>query len=83
MPKKTMTFEASLERLEEILRALESGDATLDGMLKLYEEGIGLIRACNEKLEAAEQSVKMLQLGANGNVDLVDFEKAEDDKHDK
>lgn len=83
MPKKTMTFEASLERLEEILRALESGDATLDGMLKLYEEGIGLIRACNEKLEAAEQSVKMLQLGANGSVDLVDFEKAEDDKHDK
>ena len=83
MPKKTMTFEASLERLEEILRALESGDTTLDGMLKLYEEGIGLIRACNEKLEAAEQSVKMLQFGANGEVTAVDFAKTEDDKHDK
>lgn len=73
MPKKSMTFEASLERLEEILRALERGDATLDGTLKLYEEGIGLIRACNTMLENAEQSVKMLRFGSDGSVNLVDF----------
>ena len=78
MPKKQMNFEASLARLEEILRALESGDATLDEMLKLYEEGIGLIRSCNDRLEAAEQSVKMLQLQPDGGVGLVDFGKAED-----
>ena len=78
MPKKQLNFEASLARLEEILRALESGDATLDEMLKLYEEGVGLIRSCNETLEAAEQSVKMLQFRPDGNVGLVDFEKTED-----
>lgn len=83
MPKKNMTFEASLERLEEILRALESGDATLDGMLKLYEEGVGLIRACNEKLESAEQSVKMLQHGTDGNIEMVDFGKTEVEGNDK
>ena len=78
MPKKTQTFEDSLARLEEILRALESGDASLDEMLKLYEEGVGLIRSCNEKLESAEQSVKMLQLQPDGGVALVDFGKTEE-----
>ena len=77
MPKKTMTFEAALARLDEILRTLEGGDADLDRLLKLYEEGVGLIRACNEKLETAEQSVKMLALGAEG-ATLVDFEGTEE-----
>jgi exodeoxyribonuclease VII small subunit len=78
MPKKQLNFEASLARLEEILRALESGDASLDEMLKLYEEGVGLIRFCNEKLESAEQSVKMLQLQSDGSVGLTDFGRTED-----
>lgn len=78
MPEKQLNFEASLARLEEILRALESGDASLDEMLKLYEEGVGLIRFCNEKLESAEQSVKMLQLQSDGSVGLTDFGRTED-----
>lgn len=78
MPEKQLNFEASLARLEEILRALESGDASLDEMLKLYEEGVGLIRFCNEKLESAEQSVKMLQLQPDGSVGLTDFGRTED-----
>lgn len=78
MPKKQLNFEASLARLEEILRALESGDASLDEMLKLYEEGVGLIRFCNERLESAEQSVKMLQLQSDGSVGLTDFGRTED-----
>ena len=78
MPEKQLNFEASLARLEEILRALESGDASLDEMLKLYEEGVGLIRFCNERLESAEQSVKMLQLQSDGSVGLTDFGRTED-----
>lgn len=73
MSKKQMTFEESLLRLEEILGVLESGNAELDAMLKLYEEGVSLIRSCNQKLEAAEQSVKMLALQSDGNVALTDF----------
>lgn len=78
MPTKKMTFEASLARLEEILAKLESGDAELDGLLKLYEEGVGLIRSCNAQLEQAEQSVKMLQIKPDGGASLVDFITAED-----
>jgi exodeoxyribonuclease VII small subunit len=72
MTKKTVTFEEAMARLEEILRALESGSEGLDSSLKLYEEGISLIRTCSEKLESAEQSVKILQM-QDGAAVLADF----------
>ncbi len=73
MTKKTITFEAAMERLEEITRLLESGAEGLDDSLKLYEEGVSLIRLCTQKLESAEQSVKILQMGEEG-ITLADFE---------
>ena len=73
MTKKTMTFEAAMERLEEIAQLLESGIEGLDASLKLYEEGVSLIRLCTERLETAEQSVKILQMSEEG-ITLADFE---------
>ena len=73
MTKKTMAFEAAMERLEEIARLLESGAEGLDESLKLYEEGVSLIRLCTQKLETAEQSVKVLQMGEE-RIALADFE---------
>lgn len=73
MTKKTITFEAAMERLEEIAQLLESGTEGLDASLKLYEEGVSLIRLCSEKLETAEQSVKLLQMSEEG-ITLADFE---------
>ena len=73
MAKKEMTFEASMERLEEVLRLLENGNESLDDSLSLYEEGIALIRACNERLEKAEQKIKVLQMQEDGSVCLADF----------
>ena len=78
MAKKTLTFEAAVFRLEEILQRLESGDADLSASLKLYEEGIALTRSCTELLEKAEQSVKMLQMQPDGSTALVDFQRTED-----
>ncbi len=75
MSKKEISFEAALARLDEIRRSLESGETSLDEMLKLYAEGVELIRLCNETLESAEQSVKQLQLQPDGTVVLSDFEK--------
>ena len=76
--KKAMKFEDAMARLEEILQGLESGEGTLDELLKLYEEGVALIRVCNDRLEKAEQSVKMLQINADGTPALVDFSTTED-----
>lgn len=78
MTKKNMSFEESLTRLDEILRALESGEGNLDALLGLYEEGIALIRDCSSKLDAAEQRVKMLQMQPTGEVAAVDFAGGED-----
>ena len=80
MTKKTITFEAAMERLEEITRLLESGSEGLDASLKLYEEGVSLIRLCTQKLESAEQSVKILQMSEEG-ITLADFE-GKGEKHD-
>ena len=74
MPKKKLNFEESLARLEEILDALQNGDAKLDDTLKLYEEGVSLVRACNQYLQNAEQTVKTLQFNPDGTAALVDFE---------
>ena len=66
--------------MEEILAKLERGDGNLDELLGLYEEGVGLIRICNERLESAEQRVKMLQLRPDGGAEMIDFNRAEEEK---
>lgn len=58
--KKEVTFECVLERLEEIIDLLESGDAPLDDSLVLFQEGVKLVKICNEKLEQAETAVSQL-----------------------
>ncbi len=62
-----------MERIEEIVRLLETGNENLDVSLKLYEEGLTLVGACTEKLDHAEQTVKILQMKADGSVSLEDF----------
>jgi exodeoxyribonuclease VII small subunit len=56
----SMNFEASLRRLEEILAALEDQQVGLDASLKLFEEGVELLRTASTELERAETKVQML-----------------------
>ncbi|HCW80482.1 MAG TPA: exodeoxyribonuclease VII small subunit [Ruminococcaceae bacterium] len=55
---KKMTFESALERLNEIVEQLESGEKPLDESLKLFEEGSALASFCYKKLSVAEQKIK-------------------------
>ena len=71
--KKERTFEEAMARLEEIVRALDGGSAGLDDSLGLFEEGIALVKLCNAKLEGAEQKVKLLAKGDDGNLVETDF----------
>lgn len=61
-----MSFEQSIARLEEIVGALEKGDAQLADSLRLYEEGTKLAAACEAMLDEAEQKVAKLAKGADG-----------------
>ena len=54
-------FEDAMNRLGEIVRILENGDAPLDESIELFEEGIKLSKQCTELLEKAEQKVRFLQ----------------------
>ena len=62
---ENMTFEQQLARLEEIVAALEKGDAPLADSLKLFEEGTKLVSSCTAMLEQAEQKVVKLVKSAD------------------
>lgn len=63
---KQPDFEQSAARLEEIIRALESGRAPLAESLRLYEEGVSLINTCSALLDGAEKKIKILQRTSGG-----------------
>jgi len=59
--------------LEEIVRALENGNAQLDASLALYEEGVKLVKLCNHRLDTAEQKVKILTGAGDGSLVETDM----------
>jgi exodeoxyribonuclease VII small subunit len=61
-----LSFEAALKRLEEIVRKLESGDATLDESIELYGEGDRLKQQCEARLQAAQARIEKIQFGRDG-----------------
>ena len=77
MAKSNISFEQSMQRLDEIVRQLEKGEAQLDESLALFEEGTALIAACGRMLDSAEQKVVMLKKGENGEPAEVTFEGGE------
>ena len=66
MGRTEPTFEEKLERLDQIVKMLEKGDAPLAESLGLFEEGTGLIRDCSKQLDEAEQKVVKLRKGPDG-----------------
>ncbi|MGM9669689.1 MAG: exodeoxyribonuclease VII small subunit [Faecousia sp.] len=73
MNEKNMTFEASMQRLEQIVRAMERGDVALEESLKLFQEGTALVKSCNELLNQAEMEVKKVMTAADGSPVEEDF----------
>ena len=63
---QTLSFEAALKRLEEIVRRLESGEATLDESITLYGEGDRLKGQCEARLQAAQARIERIQFGRDG-----------------
>jgi exodeoxyribonuclease VII small subunit len=59
-------FETALGRLEEIVRTLEEGDLPLETSLRLYEEGVALMRQCAGRLEEAQRRIEVLGRGGDG-----------------
>lgn len=61
-------FEQLIEKLEDEVKKLESGNISLDDALLSFEKAIGLVKQCNERLETAQRRVKILVESADGEV---------------
>ena len=66
MAEEKRTFEQAMGRLEEIVKRLEQGDAPLEEALTLFEEGTRLLGGCSAQLDSAEQKVRKLLAGPDG-----------------
>ena len=73
MNQQNKTFEDSMQRLEQIVRAMERGDVALEESLKLFQEGTELVRNCEKLLEDAELQVKMILTAPDGSPVEEDF----------
>ncbi len=71
---ENMSFEATIEELEQVVDQLENGDLALDDALKKFERGIALARSGQTKLDEAEQRVSIL-LSNTDDAALSDFEE--------
>lgn len=69
-----MNFEKSLNRLNEIMAALEAEQVGLDASLKLFEEGVELLRVASAELDRAESKVQMLIEKSDGGFDLREMD---------
>ena len=72
--ESTMNFEKSLRRLDEIMAELEGEQIGLDASLKLFEEGIELLRSASAELDKAETKVQLLLERSEGGFELREMD---------
>lgn len=78
MSNNSQNFESSLEELERIVRELERGDLHLEKSLELFEQGVKLSRACQERLNEAERRIEILTRDNQGRPTIRPFESESD-----
>ena len=77
MNRKNASFETNMQRLEQIVRAMERGDVPLEESLKLFQEGTDLVRSCNQLLDEAQLQVKKIMTAPDGSPVEEDFDDAD------
>lgn len=60
-PSGELSFEKALAELEKIVARMESGELSLEQALATHKRGLELARFCQQRLEAAQQQVKVLE----------------------
>ena len=73
MNQQNATFEANMQRLEQIVRAMERGDVALEESLKLFQEGTELVRSCGKLLDDAQLQVQKVMTAPDGSPVLEDM----------
>ena len=68
-----LTFEEALQKLEVMVRELESGQTKLDDAVEVYEKAMHLKKFCEERLKAAELKIEKIETGKDGALELKPF----------
>ena len=82
MPSKSkpreaeLNFEGAMDRLEKIVEHMESGKLPLEDLIVRYEEGMNLVKVCQERLAKAEQKIEIIARNNAGKTIVKDFEPA-------
>lgn len=74
---KEEKFEHTLERLQDLVRQLESGDCSLEDSIQKFEEGMALARSCQDRLTQAEQKIEILLKADKNGVQTAPFHDEE------
>lgn len=75
--EKSEKFEVSLQKLEDLVQKLESGDLSLEDSMKAFEEGMALVKSCEGRLTEAQKRVEILMKDKAGNQTIQNFEDVE------
>jgi exodeoxyribonuclease VII small subunit len=67
-------FEGAMDRLEKIVEQMESGKMMLEELIVRYEEGMKLVKVCQERLASAEQRIEIITRNNAGKPIVKDFE---------
>ena len=69
-----LNFEAAMDRLEAIVEQMESGKMMLEELIVRYEEGMKLVKTCQERLASAEQRIEIITRNHAGKAVVKEFE---------
>lgn len=73
-----LNFEGAMNRLEKIVEQMESGKLLLEDLIVRYEEGMNLVKICQERLANAEQKIEIIARDSAGKPVIKEFEPAEE-----
>jgi len=69
-----LNFESAMDRLEKIVEQMESGKLPLEDLIVRYDEGMNLVKVCQERLAEAEQKIEIIARNSAGKAIVSDFE---------
>jgi exodeoxyribonuclease VII small subunit len=69
-----LNFESAMDRLEKIVEQMESGKLPLEDLIVRYDEGMNLVKVCQERLAKAEQKIEIIARTSAGKAIVSDFE---------
>jgi exodeoxyribonuclease VII small subunit len=73
-----LNFEGAMDRLEKIVEQMESGKLPLEDLIVRYEEGMKLVKTCQERLANAEQKIEIITRNSAGKAVVKEFEPAQE-----